>query len=324
MILAFAEQREGRLRKTAFETLCAAHQTAVRLGTESGAVIVGCGIAGLVPEISRFGIREVFLLDRPELANYAAESFAQDLSALVRREKPEAVIIGATSLGRDLAPRLAALLDTGLLQDCTALEVDAQRRIVGTRPVFAGKALERTTIQNSTCAIITTRPRAVPVCFAQETAPEVINLSPESVSCRARVVETVRQVMETIELTEADIVVSGGRAMRGPEGFSVLEELAKVLNGAVGASRAAVDAGWRDHQSQVGQTGKTVSPALYIACGISGAIQHLVGMIGSRCIVAVNKDKDANIFKVADFGLVGDLFELVPLLATEFKRVLKE
>jgi len=324
MILAFAEQRDGRLRKTAFETICAAHQAAVRLGTESGAVIVGCGVAGLVPEISRFGISRVFLLDRPELASYAPENYAQALSALVRREQPEAVIIGATSLGRDLAPRLAAQLEAGLLQDCTALEIDEQRRIVGTRPVFAGKALERTVVRNSTCAIVTTRPRAVPVCFAQETAPEVVNLSPESGSCRAHVVETVRQVMETVELTEADIVVSGGRAMKGPEGFRVLEELAKTLNGAVGASRAAVDAGWRDHQSQVGQTGKTVSPALYIACGISGAIQHLVGMIGSRCIVAVNKDKDANIFKVSDFGLVGDLFELVPLLSAEFRKVLKE
>jgi electron transfer flavoprotein alpha subunit len=324
MILAFAEQCDGRLRKTAFETICAAHQTAVRLGTESGAVIAGCGIAGLVPEISRFGIRKVFLLDRPELASYAAESYAHALATLIRQEKPEAVVVGATSLGRDLAPRLAALLDTGLLQDCTALEVDEQRRIVGTRPVFAGKALERNTVQNSTCAVITTRPRAVPVCFAHETAPEVVSLSSDPGSCRAQVTETVRQVMDTVELTEADVVVSGGRAMKGPEGFRILEELAKTLNGAVGASRAAVDAGWRDHQSQVGQTGKTVSPALYIACGISGAIQHLVGMTGSRCIVAVNKDKDANIFKVADYGLVGDLFELVPLLTAEFRKTLKE
>ena len=243
---------------------------------------------------------------------------------LVRRERPEAMIIGATSLGTDLAPRLAALLETGLLQDCTALETDDQHRIVGTRPVYAGKAMERDVVQNSACAVVTTRPRAVPVCFTQETAPEVVSLSPELGSCRAQVTETVRQVLETVELSEADIVISGGRAMKGPEGFRVLEELAKVLNGAVGASRAAVDAGWRDHQSQVGQTGKTVAPALYIACGISGAIQHLVGVIGSRCIVAVNKDKDAPIFKVADYGIVGDLFELVPLLTEEFKRALKE
>jgi electron transfer flavoprotein alpha subunit len=324
MVLAFAEQRDGKLKKTAFEALCAAHQVATRLGTDTGAVIVGCGVSGLVPEISRFGISKVFLLDAPELATYTSEPYARALVELMLKESPAALVLGATTLGKDLAPRLAGLLKTGLLQDCTALEVDDHNRVKAVRPVYAGKALEQTVALNSTCAIATVRPRAVPICFAQETVPQVIRLNAESGTCRVQVAETVRQVMDTLELTEADVVVSGGRAMKGPEGFRVLEELARVLNGAVGASRAAVDAGWRDHQSQVGQTGKTVSPALYIACGISGAIQHLVGMIGSRCIVAINKDKDAGIFKVADYGLVGDLFELVPLLTDEFRTALKE
>ena len=324
MILALAEQSEGRLRKSAFEALCAAHQVAIRLGTETGAVIAGYGISGLVPEISRFGVSKVFLLDAPELAGYAPESYASALAALIRQEKPAALVLSATMQGRDLAPRLAACLQAGLLQDCTTLDVDDQRRIIGTRPVFAGKALEQTVAENSQLTVVTVRPRAVAVCLASETAPQIVNVSLQSTTCRAQVKEIVRQVLDTVELTEADIVVSGGRAMKSPEGFKVLEELAKAVGGAVGASRAAVDAGWRDHQSQVGQTGKTVAPALYIACGISGAIQHLVGMLGSRCIVAINKSKDANIFKVADYGLVGDLFELVPLLTEEFKRVMKE
>jgi electron transfer flavoprotein alpha subunit len=324
MILAFAEQSEGKLRKAAFGAICAAHQTATRLGIETGAVIAGQGISGLVPEISRFGISKVFLLDAPELAQYSAESFSAALAGLVRQEKPAALVLSATTQGRDLAPRLAARLQAGLLQDCTVLDVDDGKRIVGTRPVFAGKALEQTATESSGLTIVTVRPRAVPVCFASESAPQVVNVASQSLACRTKVKEIVRQVLDTVELTEADIVVSGGRAMKGPEGFKVLDELAKVLGGAVGASRAAVDAGWRDHQFQVGQTGKTVAPALYIACGISGAIQHLVGMLGSRCIVAINKSRDANIFKVADYGLVGDLSELVPLLTAEFRQALKE
>jgi electron transfer flavoprotein alpha subunit len=343
MILALAEQSEGRLRKAAFEAICAAHQTATRLGTESGAVIAGCGISGLAPEISRFGISKVFLLDAPELARYSAESLSAALAGLVRQEKPTALVLSATAQGRDLAPRLAACLQAGLLQDCTLLDVDDQHRIIGTRPVFAGKALEQTeglppgvshweTRGLSPLTIVTVRPRAVPVCEQGVGSSESgvaefgIRISDLGfpLRCRAQVKEIVRQVLDTVELTEADIVVSGGRAMKGPEGFKVLEELARVVGGAVGASRAAVDAGWRDHQSQVGQTGKTIAPALYIACGISGAIQHLVGMLGSRCIVAINKSKDANIFKVADYGLVGDLFELVPLLTAEFRQALKD
>jgi electron transfer flavoprotein alpha subunit len=324
MIIAFAEQREGKLKKIAFEALCAAHQLATRLRTDTGAVIVGSNIAGLAGEISKFGVKEIFLIDSPELAAYTPEGYAQVLADLINEQKPEALILGATSTGKDLGPKLSARLGAGLLQDCTQLEVDDERRIIGTRPIYAGKALAQTVCVNSPLVIATIRPRAVPVCFQPEEPPlvTVTRFSPGAV--RTRIAEVVKQVAGTVELTEADIVVSGGRGMKGPDGFKVLEELARTLGAAVGASRAAVDAGWRDHQFQVGQTGKTVAPALYIACGISGAIQHLVGMNGSRCIVALNKDKDANIFKIADYGLVGDLFEIVPLLNSEFKKALSE
>ena len=324
MILAFAEQRAGRLKKIAFETLCAAQQLAVGLKTGPAAVIVGSGITGLASEVTRFGLGKLYLIDAPELAQYTPDGYCRVLADLVIQEKPLALILGATSLGKDLAPRLSARLDAGLLQDCTLLQVNDRQQIVGTRPVYAGKAMEQTVTDNSRLTVATIRPKAVPVCFSEETSPTVIASELKPGAIRTRIAEVVRQVTETVELSEADIVVSGGRAMKGPEGFRALEELARVLGAAVGASRAAVDAGWRDHQFQVGQTGKTVAPALYIACGISGAIQHLVGMINSRCIVAINKDKDANILKVADYGLVGDLFEIVPLLTEEFRKVLQE
>ena len=334
MVIAFAEQREGKLKKIAFEAICAAHQLANRLGTDSGVVIVGSGITGLAAEVSKFGTKRVFLVDAPELAGYTPDGYAKVLTDLIGQERPEALVLGATSIGRDLGPKLSARLGAGLLQDCTRLEVEesgsqqvnksASRRIVGTRPIYAGKALAQTVCENSPLVIATIRPRAVSVCFQPEEPPQVIVTEIKAGDVRTRVAEVVKQVTDTVELSEADIVVSGGRGMKSAEGFRVLEELARVIHAAVGASRAAVDAGWRDHQSQVGQTGKTVAPQLYIACGISGAIQHLVGMLGSRCIVAINKDKDAGIFKVADYGIVGDLFEIVPLLTEEFRKVLTE
>lgn len=324
MVLAFAEQREGKLKKIAFESLCAAHQIAAKLRTETGAVVVGSGTSELVGEISRFGVGKIYLIDAPELAGYTSDGYSSVLAELIRQEKPAALIMGATSIGRDLGPRLSARLGLALLQDCTLLDVDEQKRIVGTRPVYAGKALAQTVSQTPDGTIATIRPRAVPVCNYEETQPKLVQTDLKPGAIRARVVEVLRQVTETVELSEAEVVVSGGRAMKGPEGFKILEDLAKVLGGAVGASRAAVDAGWRDHQFQVGQTGRTVAPALYIACGISGAIQHLVGMMGARCIVAVNKDKEASMFKVADYGLVGDLFEIVPILTEELSKSLKE
>jgi electron transfer flavoprotein alpha subunit len=324
MVLALAEQCDGKLRKVAFEALCAAHQLARQLGAEPAAVIVGDQISNLAAEVNRFGPARVFLCDHPDLRMYTPEGYAAVLTELLNQQKPGVLVMGATMLGRDLGARLAARLGASLLQDCTSVEVDPADGIVATRPIYAGKALARTQAVNSSLAIVTVRPRATSVCLQSESSPEIVDTGLAPGEIRARVREILGRADSTVELTEADVVVSGGRAMRGPEGFKVLEDLARVLHGAVGASRAAVDAGWRDHQSQVGQTGKTVAPSLYIACGISGAIQHLVGMMSSRCIVAINKDKDAGIFKIADYGLVGDVFELVPLLTEEFRKTLKE
>jgi len=324
MVIAFAEQSDGSLRRTAFETMTAAHQLAVKLKTEPAAAILGHQVSRLASEVTRFGLGKLLLADAPELARYTPEGFAAALSQLVAAERPEVLLLSATSIGRDLAPRLAARLGVGLLQDCTQFDVNDQHQLVAVRPVYAGKALVRTTSVNPGLAILTLRPRAVTAVSQAESAPRVKLLDFAPSLIRTQIVEVVKAVTETVELTEADIVVSGGRAMKGPEGFAVLEALARTLNAAVGASRAAVDAGWRDHQSQVGQTGKTIAPALYIACGISGAIQHLVGMVNARCIVAINRDRNANILKVADYGLVGDVFEIVPLLTEEFRRMLKE
>lgn len=324
MIIAFAEQHNGKLKKVAFEALSAAHTLAHKLNTSAGAVIVGANVTDLTGEISRFGISKVFLIDAPELAGYTPDGYADVIARLAKQEQPQVLILSATSIGRDLAPKLAARLNASLLQDCIALETDDQNRIIGTRPVYAGKALVRVVAENARLAIATIRPRAFSVAGQDAQRPEVVTTDFRPEAVRAKLMEVITAQTGTVDLSEADVVVSGGRALKGPEGFRILEELAQVLGAAVGASRAAVDAGWRDHQAQVGQTGRTVAPALYVACGISGAIQHLVGMIGSRCIVAINKDKDANIFKVADYGIVGDVFEVIPLLTQELKKALKE
>jgi electron transfer flavoprotein alpha subunit len=324
MILALAETRDGRLHRTAFEVLTAAQQLSAQLKTEPAAVLLGHNVGPLAAELAAFGTGRMFLIDAPDLANYRPENYAAALAQLAEAEKPPALLMSATSTGRDLAPRLAARLGVPLLQDCVRFEVSDQGQVVALRPVYAGKALVRTQATGSGSIVMTLRPRATSP-ESRPAVPLTTSSAPvPTVPVRTRVVETVRAVTQSLELTDADIVVSGGRAMKGSEGFAVLEELARVLNAAVGASRAAVDAGWRDHQSQVGQTGRTVAPALYIACGISGAIQHLVGMVNAKCIVAINKDPNAGIFKVADYGLVGDVFELAPLLTQEFARVLKE
>jgi len=243
------------------------------------------------------------------------------LEQLCREHQPVAVVLSATALGKDLGATLAARLETAIIPDCTAVEFDESGSVTATRPVFAGKALSRVKAPATAPLVLTIRPRSVALQAETGSSGCVVNADVKPAELRSQVAEVVRCVMKTVELTEADIIVSGGRGMKGPENYALLEELAAVINAAVGASRAAVDAGWRDHQYQVGQTGKTVSPTLYIACGISGAIQHLVGMINSKFIVAINKDPEANIMKVADYGVVGDLFQVIPLLTAEFRRV---
>jgi electron transfer flavoprotein alpha subunit len=321
MVLVFAEQREGSLKKVAFEALLIGYKIAEKRGEELAAVLLGSGIAGLALEVARFGVNQVITVDDPALANYTPDGYAGLLAELAKKHQASAVCLSATALGKDLAASVAARLETQLLQDCTAIGFDDQGDIVATRPVYAGKALSRVKAPNAGRLVIAMRPRAVGPQPEADKGAKVVASDLKPAELRSKVAEIVKVVRETVELTEAEIIVSGGRGMKGPENFKMLEELAKVAGAAVGASRAAVDAGWRDHQDQVGQTGKVVAPTVYIACGISGAIQHLVGMINSKCIVAINKDPEANILKVADYGVVADLFKAVPLLTEEFRKL---
>ncbi|MCX7732615.1 MAG: electron transfer flavoprotein subunit alpha/FixB family protein [candidate division WOR-3 bacterium] len=321
MVLVFCEQREGSLRKVAFEALLVGYKIAETRQTQLSAVILGNGVQPLGQEVVRFGVSSVLVVDNPALEHYTPEGYADILTQLVKQYQPETVVFSASANGKDLAATLAAHLETALLPDCTAVEFDQNGTLIATRPIYAGKALATVRAPDARPLVISIRPRAVGPAEEKPGNGTVVAAQLTPSELRTRVADVVKTVLKTVELTEADIVISGGRGMKGPENYALLEELAAVLNAAVGASRAAVDAGWRDHQFQVGQTGKTVAPSLYIACGISGAIQHLVGMINSKCIVAINKDPEANIFKVADYGIVGDLFQVVPLLIEEFKKV---
>jgi electron transfer flavoprotein alpha subunit len=321
-VLVIAEQRDGVLKKVAFEMLGVGAELAAALGGNVEAALLGAGLGDLPDVLAQYGATKVYVADDPALATYSSEGYTGTLAAFIGKADPAVILVGATAMGKDLAPRLAARLGVGLASDCTALEIDGGR-LLATRPIFAGKALARVKL-NGDPQMATLRPNvlAAPEPDAAKTA------NVESVAAvggvRAKVVEIAGAGTGEIDVAEADIIVSGGRGVAGPEGFAPVRSLAKSLKAAVGASRAAVDAGWIEHSHQVGQTGKTVTPNLYIACGISGAIQHLAGMKTSKVIVAVNKDPEAPIFKVANYGVVGDLFEVVPLLEKEFQALLAE
>ncbi len=319
-IWVFAEQREGQVKKVAFELLSEGRKIADQLGEELAAVLVGKDVAGLADSLGEYGADKVYLVEGDALENYTTDGYTKVIADLVKQYEPSALLLGCTVTGRDLAAGLAQRLETGLMTDCTAMEL-ADGQLVFTRPIYAGKAFVKASCPEARPAMATIRPNTFAVVSAAKT-PEVVKVAPDAGDIRQVIKDIVRQISSRPELTEADIIVSGGRGMKGPENFKVLEELADVIGAAVGASRAAVDAGWISHSFQVGQTGKTVSPVLYVACGISGAIQHLAGMSSAKCIVAINKDEEANIFKVADYGIVGDLFDVVPVLAEELKKIM--
>jgi|UniRef100_A0A7V3PUG6 electron transfer flavoprotein alpha subunit len=321
MILVFCEQRDGNLKKVAFEALLLGYRIAETRQEELTATILGHNIAPLASEIVKFGVNSVIHVDNPALEYYTPDGYADVLVQLVKQHQPSTIVFSATAQGKDLAATVAARLETALLPDCIAVDFNEKGAIIATRPIYAGKALATVTAPEANPLVLSIRPRSFGPAGEMNRNGTIVAAQLTPTELRTRVAEVVKTVVKTVELTEADIVISGGRGMKGPENYALLEELAAVLNAAVGASRAAVDAGWRDHQFQVGQTGKVVAPSLYIACGISGAIQHLVGMINSKCIVAINKDPEANIFKVADYGIVGDLFQVVPLLIEEFRKV---
>ena len=320
-ILAFAEQRDNTFKKTAFEIVTAAKKLAESSGAEVVGIVVGDKVKSIAPALGTYGAARVIAVEDPKLSQYSTTAFAAIVANVARKIGADVVLFPATAMGKDLAPRVAVKLDGGLAADCTALRWE-NSELLATRPVYAGKALIDVKM-NSKCKVFTLRPNVFTAVAVGETSSPVeehtANLGDAEYSTQ---VKEIAQSSGKIDVAEAEIIVSGGRGLKGPEHFKLIEELAEVLGAAVGASRAVVDAGWRPHDEQVGQTGKTVSPSLYIAVGISGAIQHLAGMSSSKYIVAINKDKDAPIFQVADYGIVGDAFEIVPALTQEARKLL--
>ncbi|MVP02505.1 electron transfer flavoprotein subunit alpha/FixB family protein [Paenibacillus lutrae] len=318
--LVVAESKGGLLRQVSFETIAAA-KTAAEDGDHVAAVLIGSGLSSLAGELISHGADKVYVVDHAGLANYNPEAYSKALQSVIGAALPDALLFGHTAIGKDLAPRTAAILGAGQISDITGVE-QKDGRAVFTRPIYAGKAIEKKAF-TSFPWVVTVRPSNIAVQEAQEDrSGEVVNIAYEAPSLRTVILEVVRKTSGKIDLAEAKVVISGGRGVKSPGGFKPLEELAGVLGGAVGASRGACDAGYCDYALQIGQTGKVVTPEIYIACGISGAIQHLAGMSGSRVIIAINKDPEAPIFKVADYGIVGDLFEVVPLLTEEFRKAL--
>ena len=322
-VLVIAEIREGTPKKISFEMLGEGKRIAEQLGGSIRAVALGHGVGDAASSLAQYGADKVFVADDSTLENYTAEGYANVLANLIEQTQPALVLLGATTTGKDLAPRLAARLGVGLASDCTGFAVQDGELLL-TRPIYAGKAIA-TVKQAVRPYMATIRPNIFPTLEIDPSREaDVESIPADAGDIRAKVVDLIKEAGDRIELTEADIIVSGGRGLKAPENFALIEELAGVLGAAVGASRAAVDAGWKDHSYQVGQTGKVVTPTLYIACGISGAIQHLAGMKTSKYIVAINKDPEAPIFKVADYGIVGDLFKVVPVLSEEFKKMMAE
>lgn len=325
-IWVFAEVKDGNIRKIGFELLSQGKKMAEKLGEELVAVLLGSGVEGLTGRLAEYADK-VYWADDPALAQYTTDPYATVLTNLLKEHQPSIFLCGATVMGKDLSPRVATRLQTGLATDCTALSIGDNGLLVAKRPVYAGKAYIEVVCPASRPQMASVRPNVLemlPPSGAKKGEVIKVDAKIEAASLRTAVVEVVKAAGAKVDLTEANIIVSGGRGMKGPENFKILEELAAVLNATVGASRAAVDSGWREHGDQVGQTGKVVTPNLYIACGISGAIQHLAGMGSSKVIVAINKDPDAPIFQKADYGIVEDLFKVVPVLTEEFKKLMSE
>ena len=317
-VLAVLEQREGIIKRSSFEAASTVAKLAKDLNTSAEAVVVGDAISNL-NEVAKYGIQKVIHLKNSELLNYSSSGYTEVITNLAVEGNYDILILSNTALGKDLAPRLSVKLDAACVVDCVKLNLSGID-IILTRPAYAGKALIDVKLLSNK-KVITIRPNVFKALIAENSTPaEILVKELSGVNLKSRVT-SFKKSEGKLDVAEADIIVSGGRGMKGPENFHLIEELAEVLGAAVGASRAVVDAGWRTHNEQVGQTGKTVSPTLYVACGISGAIQHLAGMSSSKYIVAVNKDKDAPIFNVADYGITGDLFEIIPALTKEIKKV---
>jgi electron transfer flavoprotein alpha subunit len=319
-----AEQRDGALRKVSLELASAARKLADQLGDEVGAVLLGApGVEGMAAQLGKYGVDKVHVAENAAFEPYTTDAHCLAIAAAVKANDPAILLLAASAQGKDLSARLVGKLATGMATDCTDLKI-ADGKLVAVRPMYAGKCYGEVMV-SGTPQMASLRPNVFPL-VENAKAGAVAKFDPalDAAQLKTKVLEVVKETGGSIDVSEANIIVSGGRGMKGPENYGMLEELAGLLKGAVGASRAAVDAGWRPLKDQVGQTGKTVAPNLYIACGISGAIQHLAGMSSSKYIVAVNKDPEAPIFARADYGIVDDLFKVVPEVSKEVKKLLAE
>ena len=315
-VLAIAEQIEGVFRKVTFEALSEGRRIADQLGGELNALVLGDNIENISKELEQYGADRIIVAENSNLSEYLPDAYGNVIADVIDKETPDVVILGASTQGKDIAGRLSARLNAPLAMDCVAIRLE-DNNLIATRYMYGGKILADVVL-NGKPQILAIRPNAMTIASAAGTGA----VEKFEVNTGPTLVKFIEKHLDTgkVELTEADTVVSGGRGMGGSD-FAVIEELAQVLEGAVGASRSAVDEGWRSSSDQVGQTGKVVSPNLYIACGISGAIQHLAGMSSSNVIVAINKDSEAPIFSKADYGIEGDLFEIVPLITEEIRKL---
>jgi electron transfer flavoprotein alpha subunit len=317
-ILVLGEIREGSLRNVSFEAVGAAKLAAD--GGEIVGVLIGNSVQSLGNELIQYGADRVVTVEDEKLKQYSSDGFAQALLAVIESENPDGIILGHTALGKDLAPRIAGKLNSGLISDVTSIE-ESGGNLVFTRPIYSGKAFEKKIVTDG-IIFATIRPNNIqPLPKGENRQGDVSSLSVDIKDLRTIIKEVIRKASEGVDLSEAKVVVAGGRGVKSKAGFEPLKELADVLGGAVGASRGACDADYCEYSLQIGQTGKVVTPDLYIAVGLSGAIQHLAGMSNLKVIVAINKDPEANIFNIADYGIVGDLFEVIPLLTEEFKKL---
>ena len=313
--LVLAEAREGALRNVSFEAIAAAKQ----LTDDVTAVVIGDHVQSLAQELGEYGASRVLVVEDDRLKDYTPDGYGQVLRQLIEQENPEMIVLGHTALGKDIAPKLAARLDAGLISDVVSIE-GSGRDAEFVRPIYSGKAFEKVKFKDSVM-FFTIRPNNIDALTRQAGASISVETPAVELKDLAMIVkEVVRKATGKVDLAEAKVIVAGGRGVKSEDGFKPLEELAELLGGAVGASRGACDADYCDYALQIGQTGKVVTPDLYIACGISGAIQHLAGMSNAKVIVAINKDPEANIFSVADYGIVGDLFDVVPMLTEEFRK----
>ncbi|HGM3507042.1 TPA: electron transfer flavoprotein subunit alpha/FixB family protein [Clostridioides difficile] len=323
-VWVIGEQREGKINPVTIELIGEGRKLADQLEKELAVVIAGYEVEKEVKELLHYSVDKVYYINDPLLKDFTTDGYAISIASLIERKKPEVVLVGATSIGRDIAPRIAGKVGTGLTADCTKLEIDStDNKLLQTRPAFGGNLMATIVCPKNRPQMSTVRPGVMAKAVRTESETGILEVvTPELTEkmIRTRLVEILPQEKKSVNLTDARIIVSGGRGLKRAEGFELIKELADKLGAEIGASRAAVDSGWIEHSHQVGQTGTTVRPELYIACGISGAIQHLAGMSDSKYIVAINKDAKAPIFSICDYGIVGDLYEILPEMIESLNR----